>query len=545
MSTSTFDSADEEEDEGAGGVGGGGIVSPLDVSPASHDIPLPLPLPPSAFPPTQPAQRVRIRKTKTNRKQLVSCDSCRLRRVKCNKLELHPDVPCAPCQKKGVKCTTEYVKTKPKAVRSGKLIQQAKMLYGDADINNLPLPPGPSSGSNYQEIIMPPGQARLVNSELTLVLTDHLVEVYRTVVHPQFNLMDLQSFNYEYERASKRSDGMTPVGQCALALAVAWGARFADHPSVIRTGSTLTELQNGNGQSFASTGDLREQYCAPLLDRALRVVDETGSMRKPDFLGCGALGMMELLSRWGRTEKEGRTYLNASIHNLRDLYEHFSTFSEEDELQRRRMSGTLFWLTWTRDAVTAALSGRRFIMAEEDARNMSDVVCHIREEGDCTMEEVTVKDPGRLAGRAVVALYLQLIDVMRLYVDKIGDPLSRRNPLDLSYVHRVWAGMLESVRCVESFKQAILEVDWSTPPNWTAWVRDISSLRLQLAYALHLQIQRRIAREREELEKAGFEGGRSEHLHVLMKAGKYTELRFLPLIRAFVRQLVRFFLASS
>lgn len=105
---------------------------------------------------------------KKKRKQLSSCDTCRLRRVKC--IRESEEGPCDPCKAKNINCTSEYITQAkaPKAQRAGRLIIQAKEKFGTTPTY---AQPGPSSGPS-----LPPIQPELAA---------HLAERFFSLIHFQ------------------------------------------------------------------------------------------------------------------------------------------------------------------------------------------------------------------------------------------------------------------------------------------------------------------------------------------------------------------------
>lgn len=85
------------------------------------------------------------------------------------------------------RCTDTYIKSKPKLSRTGKLIEQAKVLYGDGELPS-PLPsPTETEASMKSYMGAPPSQqqaltssadARLAGSESARAFADHLIQVY-------------------------------------------------------------------------------------------------------------------------------------------------------------------------------------------------------------------------------------------------------------------------------------------------------------------------------------------------------------------------------
>jgi hypothetical protein len=91
--------------------------------------------------------------------QNVACDSCKLRRIKCDLLNLlipsestssqpplhvlvqqNPDVDCTNCKNKGLKCTTDGIVNPTRPNKGGKRIDEARQKFGKGALQLLELP---------------------------------------------------------------------------------------------------------------------------------------------------------------------------------------------------------------------------------------------------------------------------------------------------------------------------------------------------------------------------------------------------------------------
>ncbi|KAK4685788.1 hypothetical protein P7C73_g4351, partial [Tremellales sp. Uapishka_1] len=102
---------------------------------------------------------------KKKRRQNVACDSCRLRRIKCDLLTLladpsssnpsplhelvaaNPDIICTNCRSKGIKCTADQILAPGKINKVGRRIEEAKRRFG-SEGNQLPGSRDERSGSS-------------------------------------------------------------------------------------------------------------------------------------------------------------------------------------------------------------------------------------------------------------------------------------------------------------------------------------------------------------------------------------------------------------
>lgn len=255
-------------------------------------------------------------------------DCCFWHPLQCNRAEVAIGADCSECEKKGIKVSTlpctvkhrtyadvsssrsalvrrgsqaaiglspvrrltssfafadSYIANKPRVVRSGKLIQRAKELYGDHHhLESTPSELDPSSRGTSSTPAPPllgglrrassrtpqdPGQsviraaeARFVSSELGRTISAHLVQNYFDVVHEQCHLVDAEPFLKAWDAAGRDTDMLSPSYDCLALVIQAWSARFSDHHTILGPGAPqLVELTRGKSQdSLCGWGDKRQ-----------------------------------------------------------------------------------------------------------------------------------------------------------------------------------------------------------------------------------------------------------------------------------------------
>lgn len=446
---------------------------------------------------------------KKKRKQLVACDSCRLRRVKCDKADKGDD-DCSECTKKSIKCTDSYVKTKPRVVRSGKLIEKAKILYGDGEVDQAvrrsptatasPIDADILNGSGPFEFVssvsnqlVPTGDSRLVKAQLAHSVSDHLIQAYHDLIHTQCPIVDWAHFQVNYDASGRRAEAMSPTGECLCLVMQAWAARFSDHPSILGVGAPmLSDVQNQPGRDFSHYGQARDAFATAMLDRALRKVDENGLLRHPTEAGCAALIMLEFLVTWDDAYRtKGRHLMAAATEHLRAINEGMGEDATEEKKPEDRSSGSvLFWLSFTRDAISSMLGNRAPCLTNDDLAVLCELLANPIAAD--VLAYVSSDDPRILSGLAVIASFRHITNILRNYTTHLGGPLPRKLRFDFEALQGLFEEIDLSTQYSALFFDSIQNAPWDNQPKYDVWFRDLSSMRAQLCYSVHRQLNERL-----------------------------------------------------
>lgn len=228
---------------------------------------------------------------------------------------------------------------------------RARKMFGGGDS---PAPIGAEAADSADEMdgiveskprdIMRPSEARLVTSELGLAISDReprfgvrhckrsltLNLTAQTSSRRIFRSFKANVMSWTGKRSAgigtppvaTRTDSALPMNvlrwsfRCApLSLALtlfaadrltpcrfpqAWGARFSDHPLVLgqegaKSLPKLDDLRAHVGRDFTEVGNRREEFARAMVDRALKKIDEKGTLRKASAAGCSALLLVEFL----------------------------------------------------------------------------------------------------------------------------------------------------------------------------------------------------------------------------------------------------------
>ncbi|BEI81132.1 hypothetical protein CcaverHIS002_0202920 [Cutaneotrichosporon cavernicola] len=190
---------------------------------------------------------------KKKRRQNVACDSCRLRRVKCDMLALltpadstrvmpplpvlvrqNPDVSCSNCISKGIRCTTNQIVNPSKPNKGGKRIEEAKKMYGSEGLfTTLTGPSAPTTPSLTYTGPQPPpirhdsvATARTSASSASSSSYD-LTDVPTTVDLANTGFL-FTTIQYPYSGTDLLNQGTSPTGS-TCELGPAWSTEWSSN----------------------------------------------------------------------------------------------------------------------------------------------------------------------------------------------------------------------------------------------------------------------------------------------------------------------------
>ncbi|GAA96230.1 uncharacterized protein L969DRAFT_91679 [Mixia osmundae IAM 14324] len=360
--------------------------------------------------------------TKTKRKQLCACDSCRLRRVKC--VREPGESICVECQKKGIACTSIYVSNKlPKTARAGKRIHQARVLYGEQRTDSFGL------SDSDTGISMP--------SESASMLASHLLDVYSSTVHARFPFVDFARLHMEFEGANRNVAEMgDSEALCVVVQAVA--ARYSDSASIIGEGPRLSSLSGHESISLAQYGLARETFVDLMGSRAMRIIDSKGTMHTPSIENVCALFLLQNLIENAPTpgrRHKARHYSAALIEMLRALAEtsavadSISTAEGDTQARLERearfvSNGQAFCHVLLHDALQAAYFGRPCQLSSSDI----SFFCPWLVTTDLAQVRADIANNGRPPTLTCAATIFGSVAMLaRAFCEQVSGPVARRD----------------------------------------------------------------------------------------------------------------------
>ncbi|BGP39142.1 hypothetical protein JCM10449v2_003080 [Rhodotorula kratochvilovae] len=495
---------------------------------------------------------------KKKRKQLVACDSCRLRRVKCDKAEKDGG-DCSECTRKAIHCTDTYVKNKPKVVRGGKLINQAKALYGDNGGMSPSLTSPPSPVKPEYDLAEDPRRlslsaaspldprspsTRLASMSLNHDLGDHLIRTFFDMFQPQCPLVDVSLFLPAWENAGRMLENLSPANECMALVIQAWAARLTDHPAVVGSGApTLQELRSGGGRDFTPVGNRREEFARAAMERAMAAVDQRGALRLASSVCCAALTLLEFLVTWSdakRTSTTGRYLLAAASEHLRNLQLDQCDDPTERPLRPEQASnGTLLWMVYTRDSLAAMFGGRFCCLTDDDLSAFSPLLT-----GSLTADPIpyiTSTDPSTLSGIAVACIFRYLVSIVRNTVVRLTGPIARRQRVTEQTMHELWADIDEGNRFGQIFHNSVQHTTFpANSQNPDVWFRDLVAMRSQHLLGIHLCLADRLREEDTKAATQALAEGDAEYAELLRRLLRQSDERLFRGARDYCELLYRY-----
>lgn len=158
--------------------------------------------------------------------------------------------------------------------------------------------------------------------------------------------------------------------QLTCSIPQAWAARFSDSPLVLGaegalTLPTLNDLRTQVGRDFTDIGNRRAPFAEAMVERAMNRFDQVGVLRKASAAGCAALLLLEFLTTWGQVDRPqpsyGRNLMASVAEHLVTMVDPAYVSDDPSEIRvppERVSGGTLLWMAYTRDALSAVFYGR-------------------------------------------------------------------------------------------------------------------------------------------------------------------------------------------
>ncbi|EIW74344.1 hypothetical protein CONPUDRAFT_78018 [Coniophora puteana RWD-64-598 SS2] len=227
-------------------------------------------------------------------KRLPACDTCKLRRVKCDPVP--PPEACPRCISKGIVCTTTNVKRKRPQDRSGKRIQTAKAAFGTIR---------PLYEANPAPLVR--AETYLTQLELASELTGHLLENHRmhpdlTPVHanlPSDNIVPGATLIRQFDAGGRRISTLPKTSQALALCILTLTARISSHPLLFGPTSPPPRLATilfdsaVDIRSVPEWGRRRENACERLREMAVESAWHAKLLGADGGAGSGIAGVSD------------------------------------------------------------------------------------------------------------------------------------------------------------------------------------------------------------------------------------------------------------
>lgn len=136
-------------------------------------------------------------------------------------------------------------------------------------------------------------------------MADDLLDTYYSIVHIRLPILEPDEFRARFSDPDAHPDG--PVYHPLLAVALAWGARFSDHPIIAADRDEITKRRRDGPDGSGPDGPERSRLVQLMIIRAREVAEVNKAFRVAslDNVRLGIL-MESLLAREYRVRIRGR-----------------------------------------------------------------------------------------------------------------------------------------------------------------------------------------------------------------------------------------------
>ncbi|KAH8824974.1 hypothetical protein DL96DRAFT_1817587 [Flagelloscypha sp. PMI_526] len=341
------------------------------------------------------------------RKQNTACDACRARKVKCHRIA--GQEKCQHCHSKGLACTNKiqqetaekkratssrkpkpagsgHVESSPPATNDGPATQSIgetpmsgpppslptqplAVRYGFSPQINVMTPvlqvleylfsppetlfsmPIPGTSSAY----LPWGEDayRLAAPAFRFEFTLDLIEVFFQIVHTRLPLLSPTDFRRRIA-LNPQQTGVDPPHPAILAAVVAWGAKYSEHPVLLK------DRKRPDGQS---------ELAKALVQRARDLAEGLRVHRIPSEDHVVACLLIEPLQNQNPDDPGGYHgfWLSAAIRHLFILQvNHKTTMSQVLDTEKRGTLIFAWWMALIADAYAASYYRRKPVLDDDD-----------------------------------------------------------------------------------------------------------------------------------------------------------------------------------
>ncbi|GAA5879022.1 hypothetical protein JCM3774_004472 [Rhodotorula dairenensis] len=339
----------------------------------------------------------------------TSCQTCRLRKIRCQPAEDGGSDQCAACRKKGIVCV--FVERSRTRNRSGKIVEAARNRYGN-------VVPASSNSSSSSSSVSPPSTATedlLVQNNLASSFGARLFDLWldRRQTRSSMPNVDLPVVDFwelldKYNDVGQRLDRLSPVDQLLCRITYAFAAPLH-----------LPDRLAGNS---------RRDIANRLLQEAEALADSLHIWRKVELGHVASLILLSRAKGTGHyTDSESMPYLSAAVAQFRQLTRRSIPNLEEGDEPMRRLG----WSMIVADVLGAAERRERPILFRDEVEQLLSGVVPVLP----TSEQLLAA--ADISGDLSLAWILQAVQVVVLIAHDLATYTSADN-FSLDTTTKLW-----------------------------------------------------------------------------------------------------------
>ncbi|GAA5875078.1 hypothetical protein JCM8547_005406 [Rhodosporidiobolus lusitaniae] len=385
----------------------------------------------------------------TKRKRLPACDSCKLRRLKCDPVP--PPGSCPRCKQTGVVCTTTPVARKKAAARTGKRIEEAKATFGTADAltpefmgpSNTPWVGRTKDGATTlatgikQPEVGEDTESDLAVQQINGAIVAHLLELYQAIPQSWLPIGVRGRVLLQFEAAGRKLEALGPQTEVLARVTIALTSRLSSHPALFASGSSnsspIPSFESLTPEYLASHRDLREfgrrreAACEEVRRRAVELAWKRGTLVETSEEAMASCYLLEMLE--GRNNPiAGKPYGSAFVSHLQTIL----NGQDQPGATMKVQNTSLAWSALImREALYAANAGRTsHFTATDDLLLCGEVPVSIEEALMETVDDVDVRDSITLFFRPMRPYTYHAARMARECSEQLTGTFARRRPFN-------------------------------------------------------------------------------------------------------------------
>ncbi|EIW76968.1 hypothetical protein CONPUDRAFT_168675 [Coniophora puteana RWD-64-598 SS2] len=260
-------------------------------------------------------------KEKPNAARLPPCDACKLRRVRCD--PVLPPASCPRCVSKNIICTTNVIPRGRRKASTGRRIEQARVLFGDARPSSTSSPAGkapPVAGGSVSPVVR--AESRMFDLEVSGELIAHLLQLYAHV--PRARVIPCNFIISAFESSGRRIASLSPSTQTLMLAMSAISSHVSSHPVLFGAGprppalsTFLVRSLSLSSKALYEFGKRRAAACRALTEMALEHAWRAKVLSSGDDEAMAACFLLQVLESRSRPRPAVHVWKAAFIAQLR------------------------------------------------------------------------------------------------------------------------------------------------------------------------------------------------------------------------------------
>lgn len=187
--------------------------------------------------------------------------------------------------------------------------------------------------------------------------------------------------------------------------------------------------------------------------------------------------------------------LNAVCEHMRCFIDPDGDDSVEENANARQrlLTGVVFYVVYTRDALSSAIAGRQPALSKEDIQSISPAAASFNPQ--TILQVLRSRDAATLVSSGVICIFAHISELLRTIALHLTSAASFSTRLHDGLVATLWTELESSASYRTMFLNQLESVNFKHEHQLRMWARDHAGMQRQAALAMHVGLTRRIEQE--------------------------------------------------